>query len=305
MFRLPLLGLTEIAWRWTFGAAAAAVLLLSIREYLATLPVTAGEMLLLRTRQPVLVLQAVARIFEGSAPRAVTAFMVLGPGLGLAWIITASLGRAATLKTLIENFRGSHGRIRLTTLLALNSLRVATFLAATVGVVGALLVAQAASSPDDPSPGSVLLIFWTLTMLVGLAGSLLNWYLSLAAIFVVRDGASTFAALGATTDLCRSQLGSVVAAATWFGVAHTAVFVVATSAAAFPLGFADALPGGMVLGGLLLVTLLYFAVVDFLYVGRLAAYVFMIETPSLTPQPQSEDDILSDIPGLQTLRTEN
>ena len=49
------------------------------------------------------------------------------------------------------------------------------------------------------------------------------------------------------------------------------VFVVASSAVAFPLGFAEVLPGGMVFGGVLLVTLLYFAVVDFLYVGRLAA----------------------------------
>ncbi|MGC2185624.1 MAG: hypothetical protein WA637_20320 [Terriglobales bacterium] len=305
MFGRPLVGLAEIAWRWTFGMAAAAVLLFSLREYLATLPVTAGEMLLLRTRQPVLVLQALAGIFQGSAPRAVAAFVVLVLALGLAWIVIASLGRAATLETLIEYCRGSRGRVRLTSLLVLNSLRAATFLAATVGVVGALLIARAASSPDDPSPGSVLLIFWTVAMLVGLAWLLLNWYLSLAAIFVVKDGASTFAALAAATDLCRSRPGSVAAAATWFGVAHTVMFVLATSAAAFPLGFADVLPGGMVVGGLLLVTLLYFAVVDFLYVGRLAAYVFMIEPSSVTPQPQSDDDILSDIPGLQTLTTEN
>ena len=68
MFGQPLVGLAEIAWRWTFGLAAAAALLFSLREYLATLPVTAGEMLLLRTRQPVLVLQALAGIFQGSAP---------------------------------------------------------------------------------------------------------------------------------------------------------------------------------------------------------------------------------------------
>ena len=52
MFRLPVLGLAEIAWRWSFGLAAAAALVFALREYLATLPVTAGEMLLLRTRQP-------------------------------------------------------------------------------------------------------------------------------------------------------------------------------------------------------------------------------------------------------------
>src|SRR5690348_13435830 len=137
MFRVPLLGFAEIAWRWSFGLAAAAVLLFSLREYLDTLPVTAGDMLLLRTRQPFLILQ-------GSAPRAVAAFAVLVPALGLAWIVIASLGRAATLKTLIEYFRGSHGRVPLASLLALNSLRAVTFLAAVVGVVGALLATRAA-----------------------------------------------------------------------------------------------------------------------------------------------------------------
>ena len=85
MFRVPLLGLAEIAWRWSFGLAAAAVLLFSLREYLATLPVTAGDMLLLRTRQPVLMLQALSRIFQGSAPRAVarSSVLVLGTGTGL------------------------------------------------------------------------------------------------------------------------------------------------------------------------------------------------------------------------------
>ena len=48
---------------------------------------------------------------------------------------------------------------------------------------------------------------------------------------------------------------------------------------------------------LTLVTLLYLAAVDFLYVGRLAAYVFMTE-PDPPPLPLSDDDILSDIPGL-------
>src|SRR6476661_1698797 len=140
MFRVPLLGFAEIAWRWSFGLAAAAVLLFSLREYLDTLPVTAGDMLLLRTRQPFLILQVLSRIFQGSAPRAVAAFAVLVPALGLAWIIIA------TLKTLIEYFRGSHDRVRLTSLLALNSLRAVTFLAAALGVVGALLAARAAAS---------------------------------------------------------------------------------------------------------------------------------------------------------------
>ena len=38
-------------------------------------------------------------------------------------------------------------------------------------------------------------------------------------------------------------------------------------------------------GGVLLVTLLYFATVDFLYAGRLAAYVAILELPD-APPPQ-------------------
>jgi hypothetical protein len=306
MFRMPVLGLAEIAWRWSFGLAAGAALAFTLREFLATLPVTAGEMLLLRTRQPSLIAQALARIFQGSAPRAAAALVVLTLALTLGWIVLASLGRAVTVKTLLEYFRGSEtpsdSGPGLTSLLALNSLRAATMMAATVGVVGAMLIARAASSPDDRSPGRVLLIFWMLTMLIGLACPLLNWYLSLAAIFVVRDKASAFGALARATDLCRMRPGALAGAGTWFGIAHAIVFVIASSAVAVPLGFAQVLPGGMVFGGVLLVTLLYLAAVDFLYVGRLATYVFLLEEPAAEPEPSvllpSDDDILSDIPGL-------
>lgn len=316
MFRLPLLGLAEIAWRWSFGLAATAALLLTLREYLATLPVTPGEMLLLRTRQPSLIAQALARIFQGSAPRAVAALVVLTLALTLAWIVIASIGRAAIVKTLLEYFRGS-GRVQLaheteaqpvsniwgfTSLLILNSLRALTMLAATVGAVGAMLIARAASSPDDPSPGKVLLIFWLLTLLIGLACPMLNWYLSLASLFVVRDGTSAFGAMAKAVEFCRMRPGALAAAGTWFGVAHAIVFVVATSAVAVPLGLAEALPGSVVFGGVLLVTLLYFAAVDFLYVGRLAAYVFLFEAQEPEPPPtvwqRSDNDILNDLPGL-------
>ena len=307
MFRLPVLGLAEIAWRWSFWVAAAAALIFTLREYMATLPVTAGEMLLMRTRQPALIAQALARIFRGSAPRAAAALVVLTLALTLAWIVLASVGRALTLKTLLEYFRSS-GRPPdtatqgLGSLLVLNLLRAATMLAATVSVVGAMLVARAASSPEDPSPGKVLLIFWLLIMLIGLACPLLNWYLSMAAIFVVRDKASAFGSLAKTMDLSRMRPGALAIAGTWFGIGHGILFVIASSAVAVPLGFAEVLPGSMVFGGVLLVTLLYFAAVDFLYVGRLATYVFLLEEPEAAPAPSvlfpPEDDILSDIPGL-------
>ncbi len=308
MFRLPALGLAEIAWRWSFGLALVVLLAFSFREYLATLPVTRGEILLMETRQPALIVQALARILNGSAPRAALAAAALTVALILAWIVLASLGRAASLKTLIEYFRGScHGGLgrSLGALLVLNALRAAATLAAVVGIVGAIRLARAVSPADHPSPTAAILIFWLSTILIGSAWTLLNWYLSLAAIFVVGSGASASTALADATELCRFRIGSLTATGIWFGIAHLIVLFVATSAMAFPIGLAEVLPGGMILGGVLLVAMLYFAAVDFLYIGRLAAYVFMAEPSDpvaasgvSTPSPQSDDDILSDIPGL-------
>jgi hypothetical protein len=152
-------------------------------------------------------------------------------------------------------------------------------LAAAVGCLAAFLLSAAASRPPDPAPGSAVLIFLTVTMLVWFAWSTVNWLLSLASIFVLADAEDTFGAIAAAIDLCRARPGSVFAAGTWFGLAHITAFVLATSIVAFPLDFAPYLPTSVVLGGVLLVTLLYFAVADFLYVGRLAAYVAMVEMP--------------------------
>jgi len=287
ILRRPSFGLAEIAWRWSFGTAAGILLMFSFFEYLDTLPVSKGDLLLLRTTQPVLISRALLHIFRGSAFRIVETAVVLALTLGVAWIVVASLARAATIKALLAYFREGDTSTptrretpwRFRSLFMLNSFRLGVTLAAAVGCVAALLLGKVASRPTDPAPGSALLITLMVTMLVGFTWSTLNWFLSLAPIFVVADGQDTFGAIAAAVDLCRTRSGSIFAAGTCFGLAHITALVVASSAVAFPLGFAAVLPTGVVLGGVLLVTLLCFAVTDFLYIGRLAAYVAIVEMP--------------------------
>src|SRR5271154_3538246 len=93
MFSRPSLGLAEIAWRWSFGAAAGLLLAFSFFEYLDTLPVSQGDLLLLRTSQPLLFSRALLHVFRGSAFRVVETSIVLMLALGAAWIVVASLGR--------------------------------------------------------------------------------------------------------------------------------------------------------------------------------------------------------------------
>jgi len=319
LLRRPSFGLAEMAWRWSFGAAAGLLLGFAGFEYLDTLPVGRSDMLLLRTAQPTLVARAFNHIFRGSSFRLIAAGVVLA--LGIAWVIVASLARAATIKGLMAYFhdlepnavtRGQGETRNIGALFGLNFLRLGVAIAAGLGFLGAMVLGAAVSRPDDPAPGSALLIMLTVVMLVCWVWCTLNWVLSLAAIFVVTRGKDTFGAIGGAVDLCQARAGSVFAAGTWFGLAHLTAFAVASSIVAFPLGFAGVLPAGVVLGGVLLVSALYFAVADFLYAGRLAAYVAILElpydpaaakiVPPALPRPQApagvdrDELILSDVP---------
>jgi hypothetical protein len=287
LFRMPSLGLAEIAWRWALGAAFMASFTFAILQYLNSLPVTAGDLLMLRTRHPVIVSRAIAHILAGSASRFLAAMIVLAMALGVAWIVVAALGRAVTLKSLVIYFSPDRDLpLPVGLLIGLNGLRAALALAAIVASFGGLLLAGAVSPKNDPSPGSAMLIFLTLGLFVWLFWAMLNWLLSLAAVFAVGEGATTLGAIVAAVDLLRQRPGAIVAASIWFGLAHGVAYVVASSMVAFPLAFTGLLPVGIVAGGVIVTALIYFAIVDYLYVGRLAAYLFIADSPEI---PETEN----------------
>lgn len=309
MFRRPALSLAEVSWRWSFGAAACVLFGLSFIAYLDTLPVTRTDQLLLRTGHPVLVAKAFSHILHGSALRVVLASIVLFSALALLWILLASLGRGATLLPLLDHIRqrASHfanaagaaaapttskavsveaaDNWRFRSLAGLNFLRAALTLAAGAAVIGAAIIAGFVSTKSSPHPALAFLVAAIAIVLLWLIWSSISWFLSIASIFVVRQGKDTFAALSTAVDLCRERLGPVVAVGTWFGLAHLVLFLIATSIVAFPFAFFPLVPLGVVLISVLLMTLLYFAFVDTLYIGRLAGYVAILEAPPMPPPP--------------------
>jgi hypothetical protein len=321
-FRRPSLTFAEIAWRWTVGAVAWELFLFSLIEYLDTLPVTNGDVILLRTRQPLLVGRAIAHIFHGSLNRAVLAGVLAALALASLWIVAASIGRAATVRSLLAYFHRDGARnvsaetsaaIKphpLRSLIWLNFLRVALTLAALLAFIGAAILVSFASSDAHPRPGLVFTLFLPLAGLICIVWPMLNWLLSLASIFAVRDGDDAVSALSAAVAFSRERSGPVFAVSAWTGLAHLTVFSIATTAASFPLAFVQVAPGRLVIAAVILVTLAYFAVVDWLYMARLAGYVCITEMPDAlaesaplpAPPPQTSIDrdepILSDIPNL-------
>jgi len=325
-FRRPSLTFAEIAWRWSVGAFAWALILFGLIEFLDTLPVTRGDATLLSTRQPLLIGRAIAHILRGSLNRAVLAALSAVIALSLLWIIAASIGRSATVRALLEYFRtGIEGDVStetaatgkprpLRSLIGLNSLRVALTLSAILAFMGASILASFASPESNPRPGLVFIVLLPLAGLICIAWPALNWLLSLACIFAVRDGEDMLGAISAAVSFSRDRSGPVFAVSTWTGLAHLVAFSVATTAASVPLAFIQIAPWRLVAAGIILVTLAYFAVVDWLYMARLAGYVFIADMPDTlasfmptpAPRPQTSIDrdelILSDVwnPALET-----
>jgi hypothetical protein len=320
--RRPSLTLGEVAWRWTVGAVGWALSFFWLVEFLDTLPVTRGDATLLRTRQPLLVGRAIEHILRGSLNRAVLAALFALIALSLLWIVAASVGRAATVRALLEYFRrdvascvstatpDSIERRPLRSLLGLNFLRLALTLAAILAIVGASILASFVSSKANPRPGLVFVLFLALAGLICIAWPALNWFLSLASIFAVRDGEDMLGAISSAVTFFRERSGAVFAVSTWTGLAHLVAFSAATTAVSVPLAFIQIAPWRLVIAGVFLITLAYFAVVDWLYMARLAGYVCIAEMPDAlassaptpAPLPQTsidpEEPILSDIPGL-------
>jgi hypothetical protein len=328
-WRRPSLTFAEITWRWVVGATAAALLLFSIIEYLRTLPVNNSELLFLKTRQPVLVGQAIAHILRGSADRAILTALLGAIALAGLWIVAASLGRIATVRALQQYFatakevsgdlsaesvetRNPETRPSpMRALFDLNFLRVAVVIAAGLGLVGASILAGFASPDANPQPGLHFLLFLPLAALVCFVGYLLNWFLSLATVFTVRDGADALLAMSSAARFWRDRPGPVFAVTLWKAMAHLAVFIGATTLASIPLGLISVLPGRLVLAFILVVSLAYFAVVDWLYTARLAGYLCILEMPEEVPAPtppaplalapvemsiDRDEPILSDLP---------
>jgi len=185
--RRPSLTFAEIAWRWSLGATAWALLLFSFFEYLNTLPVTNADAALLSTRQPALVGRALTHILRGSLNRAVLAALLGALALSFLWAVAASFGRIATVRALLDYFAERKDIVRdlsttydragtqpFRSLIGLNFLRVATVLAALLAFVGAAILASFASPDANPRPGVAFILFLPLAVLICLVWSALS-----------------------------------------------------------------------------------------------------------------------------------
>jgi hypothetical protein len=290
--RRPSATFAEITWRWTIGATGVALLLFGSIEYLSTLPVNKIDALILASKQVPLIVSALMRIFRGALSRAALAGLWAVFALSLLWASAASVGRLTTLRVLLDYFRGgtdsaahpdSRGQFAaLRSLFGLNWLRAVALLAALLASAGAAILADLVSAAAKAQPGLSFLLFLPLVALISWIWAGINWLLSFAAVFVVHRDEDTLGAISAAVIFVQENAGSILAVSVCNVFAHFAVFTGASSFAAMLPLFIHLVPRLFVVTGLALLTLGYFALVDWLYIARLAGYVFMMEMSGLS-----------------------
>lgn len=278
----PALFAAELAWRWCFGLAAWGLTIISAILFLDSLKISHSDEFLLGSLQPRLLDVALRHIFRGSLDRLMLEQAVLVLGLILLWAFAATAGRAATLRRLVAMFSTEEEpqvmRWEFEPIFMLNLLRAMWSLIALAAVLISLGAGTIMATNQRALRAAFLLAFG-----VGLASTLgvtLNWFLGLAPLFCIRNGARAGDALAQSMDFSSRQAGRLLGLgigfaalrAVWAGTMFLAVLA--------PLRLVRHLAFGWIVVIMAIITLIYFAGVDLLYLARLGSYVALAEDDS-------------------------
>jgi hypothetical protein len=162
---------------------------------------------------------------------------------------------------------------------------------------GTVLLVSAQFTPDLAP--ALLLAWLCLAFLVGCLWGIVNWFLALAPIFIVRDGLGLWKAISASLGLYRDASREYLAIASWFGLFRGAALLFAVAAGSVVVASGSV---RLALAGSMVVALAYLAFADYLYVARLAAFVVLAAaknpesdvgvqpiTPLPAPEPENQN----------------
>lgn len=286
----PTLLAAELTWRWCFGLSAWILGIISIRLFLNGLTVSPLDQFLLRTMQPVLLMDALQHIFRGSLARFLLEQTILLAGLIVLWALAATAGRTATLHRLVAMFRlepdedPESAQWNFGAVFALQLLRAIWSLIAFGAAIALWLYGAAMASNGHALRAALALSFGTCGAF--LAGVTLNWYLSVAPLFCVRSHVSAREGLDQAIDFSQEHAGRLSLLAFGFFVLRTFWAGMMSLAFLSPLSWSARIGGRWTSVLMGLMALVYFAGADLLYLARLGSYVSLAEDRPDTSLPE-------------------
>jgi hypothetical protein len=266
--RDPILFLVEILWRWSFGLLACLLLLAVGVMLLGPLPIVKRLPEVWRSHDLQLMGAILASIVFRLGSKLIVAAFAVSVAIALVWAILSGLARSIIVKRL----RVGVTLLRFRSIMALQLLRgfltwfCVMFLIA--AVVGEIRIATRGPKPD-------LLLFYLMAMpsivFVSAFWLVTNWYLTLAAIFG-REGQSFWGAFRQARHTVRLQRSDFAGTGFVFLFFRAVALLVAVAICGLTSGMAGTAPQTY-FTLVMVVSLAYFAIADFLYMSRMASYL--------------------------------
>lgn len=268
VWRDPVIFLLEVLWRWSFALLAFLLLFAAGVALFGPLPVGDYWASAWRSHDPKKIGTLVLTLLLLLGIKAVIAAIAVPIVIALLWSIFSGLGRWLTVKRL----RMGDEALGFRSMLALQFLRafVAWFSVVLLiaAIVGEALIATRGARPD-------LALYYLMVMpsvlLISVFWLVLNWYLSLAAIFG-RQGQSFRRAFRQARQTVRLQRSDFAGTGFVFLLLRALALLVALAVCGLTSHMAGPRPEAYFIL-LVVVSLAYFAVLDFLYMARMAAYL--------------------------------
>ncbi len=288
----PALLAMELLWRWSFGLGVVGLLLAAWGRVRPILMLDEAELRTLDSADPLALASQVFALFEPYAPLLLRVALWVSAGAAVLWVVAATAGRAVITRALIceaasfqseaagheavpnadSNNADSNNTVPLVPRWPAHAFllaaRVLMLLIPLIGYLAGTLLASLAGGGDDPLL-AVPLLFAPISAAI-LLWSLVNFVLSLAPLFVERDGLSPLDAIVAALKFSRRRRAELASIAGWNTALRSAVATALTLAAILTVAAGG--PGWLTAVLVALETLAYLVLSDWLLLARLAAY---------------------------------
>ena len=295
VWRRPWLVALEVAWRWSFGAPALALVLFKLRAVL--LAATAGTLDPGRLGlDPVLLHDPIGALSAdpmGAAGKFAVAYSVVAPGIQqlaawlaplilVGWIVQSSVGR-----TLVLRYVDDALRVRVGTLMVLQAIRVAALTAVfalwfhLVGWSARFAVTGPIALKQEPNLVLVCGLVIVFSLVLFCAWAAVSWVVGIAPLLAMARDLGPVASLRAAVTLGRVR-AKLVEINLVLGIVKIMLIVLAMVFSATPLPFSSVESTEFLAWWWFGVAVLYLIASDFFHVARLAGYLDLWRTSPLS-----------------------
>jgi len=266
----------ELLWRWSFGLGMLALAFFVYSQLRQAVLLSDADELALSGHDPIVAAATAWGLLAGAMG---PLLRVLEPVFCVAvvlWIAATTVGRGIITRLMVRRFAADYAITippdapRWSSFAILNFARVLMLLILVIGYLGGTLIAGLVSAPGQNVIASALIVFASFVA-AGLLWGFVNWVLSLAPIFVVRDGRSPVDAIVETIAFLRRNYSRLSFIAVWNGILRGLAATVISIAGMFAVALRPA-PTVAIAVLLVLEMLLYLIISDLFLLARLGAY---------------------------------